>query len=496
MLRRLALAAVVMILSPSANAADAAAGTPAIRWEAHEIRSYDGRTLPAMLGRISVPEQRAVPGRMIELGFIRLPSTSPGTGNPIVFLMGGPGVPGSVMAPIPPYFTLFDSLRSVADVIIADQRGLGFSTPVLECAAEGALPADIFQDRENLVNAIGIRVAECARRWRDRGANPCAYSTVEGADDLEDLRRALGARQLDLLGFSYGTRLALATLARHPGTIGRVALAGVNSPLRPGKVRDAIDRKLRMLSQKLTSDSTRYARMDLLAAARTVKERLRSAPATVQATDRAGRRVNLSIGWEGFASLVALHLDDNRLPALLSATAAGDDTVLARIAEGYFNALEGAPTGLMARAVMCATGVSSGAGMLGSSPRDGAGTVFDEPVDNEFLSDHFCRSIGCPGMSPEFVGPVRSDIPALFITGELDCTTPAANAIQVRSGFSHGIAVEVENAGHETLPFSTVQRVVVAFFRGGIVRPERIAAPPPAFASIAEAKEVRAPRGR
>ena len=163
MLRWFAVAAAVVVLSPSITGA---ASAPTIRWEPHEIRAYDGRTLQAMRGRLEVPEQRAVRRRMIELGFIKLPSTSPRPGNPIVFLMGGPGVPGSAMAPIPPYFTLFDSLRSVADVIIPDQRGLGYSVPVLECAADSALPADVLQDRAHLVSAIGARVAECARRWR------------------------------------------------------------------------------------------------------------------------------------------------------------------------------------------------------------------------------------------------------------------------------------------------------------------------------------------
>src|SRR5262249_41617817 len=151
-------------------------------------------------------------------------------GNPIVFLMGGPGIPGSVMAPIPPYFTLFDSLRSVADVLIPDQRGLGLSTPVLSCPADSALPPDLFTSRQRFVDALAERVAACARHWREQGADPCAYSTTESADDLDDLRRALGVPNLDLLGFSYGTRLALAAVQRHAGDIGRVALAGVDMP--------------------------------------------------------------------------------------------------------------------------------------------------------------------------------------------------------------------------------------------------------------------------
>ena len=176
-----------------------------------------------------------------------------------------------------------------------------------------------------------------------------------------------------------------------------------------------------------------------------------------------------------------------------AATAAGDDTVLARLAESDYRALGDGPTGLMARAVMCATGLQPGARLPDANRAE---TVFGEPVDNEFLSARFCAAIDCRGLSPEFAGPVRSNVPALFITGSLDCTTPLSNADQVRSGFPHAIAVEVENGGHETLPVPAVQAVVVAFFRGGPEPAPRIAAAPPRFASIAEAKQVRAARGR
>ena len=41
-------------------------------------------------------------------------------------------------------------------------------------------------------------------------------ATRESADDLEALRQALGAPQLNLVGISYGTHLALAFAATHP----------------------------------------------------------------------------------------------------------------------------------------------------------------------------------------------------------------------------------------------------------------------------------------
>jgi pimeloyl-ACP methyl ester carboxylesterase len=220
------------------------------------VRSFDGRTMPAEIVRITVPERRAKPGRTITVAALRIPTTAERPGRPIVFLMGGPGVPGSVMAPIPPYFTLFQSLRGIADVIIVDQRGLGRSEPTIDCPVDGVLPADLFLRRERLVQVMRDRIVACATRFRGNEIDPTAYNTVESADDLDDLRRALGAERIDLLAFSYGSRLALMYVQRHGDHVGRIVLQGVKGPglvlRRPGPVA----RKLDHLAEMLRQDST------------------------------------------------------------------------------------------------------------------------------------------------------------------------------------------------------------------------------------------------
>jgi pimeloyl-ACP methyl ester carboxylesterase len=47
------------------------------------------------------------------------------------------------------------------------------------------------------------------------------YDTLAVADDVDDIRRALGHAQLDLLGVSYGTRVVLEVVRRHPPACGR-----------------------------------------------------------------------------------------------------------------------------------------------------------------------------------------------------------------------------------------------------------------------------------
>jgi len=58
-------------------------------------------------------------------------------------------------------------------------------------------------------------------------ADPRHYTTTNAIEDLEDVRRALGIEQWNLLGVSYGTRKALTYLKYHPQAIRSVVLDGV-----------------------------------------------------------------------------------------------------------------------------------------------------------------------------------------------------------------------------------------------------------------------------
>src|SRR5688572_3267013 len=121
-------------------AAEAAAGKVVI--EPYAFRTFDGSEVPAELGKLWVRENRSgSSGRLIQLAFVRLKSTAERPGSPIVFLAGGPGAPGIGMGRVPVYFRLFQQLRAVSDVILLDQRGLGMSSPALDCAAT-PVPAD------------------------------------------------------------------------------------------------------------------------------------------------------------------------------------------------------------------------------------------------------------------------------------------------------------------------------------------------------------------
>ena len=486
----LLVACAVLLVPPRARAQDVLK----VRSDTTTVRSYDGRTMPAELVYLRVPERRAQPMRTITVAALRLSTTAADPGHPIVFLMGGPGIPGTVMAPVPPYFTLFQRLRGIADVLIVDQRGIGRSEPVLDCPFEGTLPVDGFVHTNRLVGALRRQVAACAEHWRAKGVEPGAYNTIESADDVDDLRQALGIEKIDLLAFSYGTRLALAVIQRHGSHVGRAVLQGVNGPglvvKRPGPV----TRKLQRLGDLLKLDAAWDAPTDLLDAARAGRARLARAPAAVTITDgRSGKPITLQIGREGFDAIVALNLDDARLPALLVSAAAGDERILTRFVETAWNGLNGGMVGLMARAVNCAADRPEARWKVAAMESESA--PFGTPIDNAFLTDDFCRAVGYDTPSVEFPGPVRSSIPVLLLTGTLDAANPIENARDVARDLTNAIVLDVENAAHEALPAPAVQDVIVSFLHGADVRGRRITASTPHFATIAEALRRRSQGG-
>ncbi|PYQ22405.1 MAG: hypothetical protein DMF79_05995, partial [Acidobacteria bacterium] len=68
-------------------------------------------------------------------------------------------------------------------------------------------------------------VVECRRRLEAR-ADLTQYTTDAAADDLDDVRAALGHQRVDLFGLSYGTRLALVYMRRHPDRVRSAVLMG------------------------------------------------------------------------------------------------------------------------------------------------------------------------------------------------------------------------------------------------------------------------------
>ena len=228
---------------------------PALKLTPRVFESASGQKVDAEFGELSVPENRQKPNsKFIQLAFVRFKSTSQKPASPIVYLAGGPGGSG-IGAARGSRFPLFMAMREVADVIALDQRGVGLSNPNLTCAETVSFAPDRLQRREDLMELYRKQSRACAETFIRQGVDLTGYNTNESADDLEDLRKAIGVEKISLWAISYGTHLALATIKRHEKSLDRMILAGVEGPSHTIKLPGNIQKHLEHIDRLVKADA-------------------------------------------------------------------------------------------------------------------------------------------------------------------------------------------------------------------------------------------------
>ena len=455
--------------------------------EPFSLRGFDGTEQVVELGRLTVAADRDDPASgTIELAFVRLPATGERLGSPIVFLAGGPGVPGIVMGQVPVYRSLFDRLRATGDVILLDQRGSGRSTPSLECPADASLPADFLLDAYSALAALLPPLDRCADPLRTQGVDPSDYTTTASADDVEDLRRALGAEKIRILGFSYGTELAMAYTRRHAESVERLVLAAVRPPWSVVKLPSAYDAAIASISA-LAARDTAAGIPDFEGDLRTVLARLEEEPVPLILADRrSGAQVEVQAGKFALQGILQGGLADGRaMPrqvAMVAALERGELEPFRRELETLYNAL-GNGIGMMGIAMNCSAGWPPD---RRSQARAEAATALLGDVMNLMLTPEACAIAGDPDLGPEYRVRVESEVPALFLSGSLDPNAPPSQAEEALRGFPRGIHVVVENGSHETLPAEEVQVLVADFLAEMDVTGRVVTLPFPRFPTPAE----------
>lgn len=496
-LRRIACTMMMCMASLSYLRPAAAQPAPRVAFEPFSLRTYDGQVHQIELGKVIVPESRAKPnGPSVTVAFLRLKSTSATPGAPIVFLMGGPGIPATVMAPIPPYWQLFDALRATGDVILLDQRGLGLSSPKVDCPP---LPTPFdtafLTSHATFVSAYRKVVAACADYWRAKGVDPRAFSDVAIADDIDDIRRALGFPRVSLLGFSYGTRLAMTFARRYPTRLERVVLQGPTDADLEYHESVARDSLLAQMARAAAADSVAVPfSQNLVERVRALFNRADSQPFFVKIRRVGGDSVVIPVGRDGLRGLVEGQLTDARLPAFVATTERGDLTILTRWVEGMYNDFSGGAGTLMARALNCSGRPS--AARRAKVDALASGSMFGPAFDNFASDPAFCDALGGQPPAPQRRSRIPLAVPALFITGQLDDRTPPGNDAALAEEFARSSRLIVANGGHELLPYGPVRDVVVDFFAGRDVHERVLRDDPPRFMSIDDAKQPPRRRGQ
>jgi pimeloyl-ACP methyl ester carboxylesterase len=188
--------------------------------------------------RLEVPLDYAAPdGRTAQLGVLRQKARGQRIGS-LVVNPGGPGVSG--MSAVPSLFGDGPGAKSQMaqrfDVVGLDPRGVGASTPAVDCLSDAEREVER-GDLDVDPSPAGIAATEqenqqYAQRCTDRvGAAVLAnIGTRDAARDLDVLRAALGDQKLTYLGYSYGTRLGSTYAEDFPQNVRALVLDGALDP--------------------------------------------------------------------------------------------------------------------------------------------------------------------------------------------------------------------------------------------------------------------------
>ena len=452
---------------------------------------FEGQNVAAELGRLVVRENRSNPKtNLIELAFVRLKSTAEKPGFPVVYLDGGPGSSAINIARAPEYMRAFMKLREVGDVILLDQRGVGRSKPNLSRLSSEALPLDVFADNDVALRAFRERTVAAVNYFRSLGVDIQAYNTIESANDVDDVRKALGVEKLNLVGFSYGTHLGLACIRYHGPNLNRVVLIGTEGPDHTNKLPSTSDTSLNRLAKLAAAAPELEGKVpDLVGMLREVLTRLEKEPVTVQVTDqRTKKPVDLKIGKSGLQFLIMRDLGDSNdlpiFPAWFYTMHQGDYSILSRFAEKRYNQF-GAGISLMTVVMDASSGTTKA--RMAKIEEEAKTAMLGHMVNFPFPG--IDEAVGSPDLGDKFRSPIHTSVPTLFFSGTLDNNTPPFQADEVRKTFRTSTHLVVENAGHESMLVDTrVQQAIVEYLRGGDVSKTKIALPPLKFNELPKPK--------
>ena len=399
-----------------------------------------------LCGTFTVFEDReARSGRTIDLRVVVLRATGEQrVMDPVVPLAGGPGA--SATAGARGYAQQYAEERRARDILLVDQRGAGQSNP-LHCSFPAPRGETSFFGSLFPTDHITM----CRDKLSER-ADLSLYGTPLAADDLEDVRKWLEYDRLNLVGGSYGTRIAQVFMRRHPQSV-RTAVLNALVPLGRNPYfygASSIDQGLEQLFSDCAAD-TNCAR-----AFPDFREQFAAlvsqfdhgpVPTNVQLADGMTQAVGFTRGDFAYAIRGILYSSaSNRLP--LAIRDAYDSADLGLFARYYLQRIgwvtdRGTATG-MHFSILCSEDMAfnNWEELRGVTE----GTLMGAHLIREYESA--CNAWETYEVPASYHDPLRSDVPTLLLSGERDPITPPAYGEEVAQYLSRSLHVVQPNAGH------------------------------------------------
>ncbi len=417
----------------------------------------------AQCGTLSVAENPALPqGRRIALHIAWVPADDNGQTqpDPVFMLAGGPGQ--AATSSYPQVAPAFREVLKKRNVILVDQRGTGDSNP-LQCTDTSGKQTT--SDNESSDNPEDAR--RFAVRCRDelsKKADLRFYTTTDAIRDLDDVRKAIGAARINLIGISYGTRVAQQYAMRYPHSTRALVLDSVApNTLFVGNefarnLEQALDLQFgqcgRIPACARALGNPR-SRLDALMAS------LKSNPPLVHYRDAStGLPREDTLHPSDVAGLMRMYaytpLASSLLPLQLKEASEGRYDGLMALAKMLDSTMQGQMAFGMQLSVICsedALGLTSNAG--------DAGTLLGNQFAEFLLAQ--CEVWPKGKMPADFHLPLDSSVPVLVMSGEYDPVTPPRYGAEVVSTLPNGRHLIVRGNGHNVIGAGCMPKLFAQF---------------------------------
>jgi len=291
-------------------------------------------------------------------------------------------------------------------------------------------------------------------------------------EDLDTVRQALGAAQIDLVGVSYGTRVAQQYAMRHPAQTRAVVLDGVlpNDVVAGGEFARTFERSLELRDAACAKDpvcSKRYP-SQLRAQLETLKTRLAAKPVEVDYRDPStGEMKHDTLTAQTVVGLTQLFSYVPQAAALLPVVV--DEAVherygpLMALASLGGESMAGGMNRGMQWSVICA----EDADRYVADPADTKTALGTDMADVFFAA---CRTWPHGTRPADFAKPLTGNVPVLLMSGELDPVTPPEYAERVARTLPNAKSVVLKGQGHNVMGTGCMPKLIGQFIESANVK--------------------------
>jgi pimeloyl-ACP methyl ester carboxylesterase len=408
-------------------------------------RTADGNT-EGLCGKYEVFENRkSQNGRKIPLNIMVLPALSDKPpADPWFAIAGGPGQSSVEAYPLAGFTA---KVRQQRDVVLVDQRGTGKSNP-LPCEVRDPKIA-----QEVIGESLVLEKVRACRTELEKNADLTLYTTSIAADDLDEVRQAMGYDKINIFGGSYGTRAALVYLRLHGDHVRTITLEAVAPPQYriplafPKTTQASVDQ---LIARCAADTACNKDFPDLKKEFQAIVDKLDKSPARFDVNNGAAgtQSVTLSRGMFVAALRPLLYIPGliSQFPYMIHRAYQNDWSIYAGSVLLVRNAIDKQVDRGMSLSVICAEDVPGTTEAM--IRRDTAGTYLGDFQVRMYQKA--CSEWVRGAVPKDFYAPIRSAVPALLISGALDPATPPEASAQAAKDLSNSRVVVVKEGTHGT----------------------------------------------